>query len=39
MVYTARDHGPDRGVTVIWIFASDTGGERAPIDDRCRSSD
>jgi hypothetical protein len=26
MVYTAPDHGPDRGVTVIWVFASDAGG-------------
>jgi hypothetical protein len=26
MVYTAADHGPDRGVTVIWLFASDAGG-------------
>jgi hypothetical protein len=23
MVYTAADRGPDRGVTVIWVFASD----------------
>ena len=22
MVYSAPDHGPDRGVTVIWVFAS-----------------
>jgi hypothetical protein len=25
MVYSAPDHGPERGVTVIWVFASADG--------------